>query len=407
MDDKAPAIRKDLEFIPVQQGNQQLILIRDHLGLVREGMGVAPHLFQIMALLDGTKTIRDLQMELMRQRGGVIVGADEVSDLLKKLDDAFMLDSEKFNKAKYQIEAEFNASTVRPCFHCGKSYPDNPAELKKRLDQILTVCPPDPRPNGKIVGLIAPHIDPAAGQDVYASAYQMLKYTAPSRVVLLGVGHQMGNGLFCLTEKNFETPLGLVKNEPALVRGLRKAGKDILTEMDFAHRSEHSIEFQVIFLQHLLGTETFTIVPILCGSFQSGLPEYSRNTFLRKTEPFLCELRRIINEPGYETLLVAGVDFAHIGPKFGHNMPAGYLENQAKTHDNNLLKYLGKLEAERFWEESIRVEDRFNVCGFPAMAAMLEVLPACHGEIINHRYHHERPTQSAVSFAAVVFVAQN
>ncbi|MBL7179941.1 MAG: hypothetical protein ISS65_06990 [Desulfobacterales bacterium] len=167
MDDKAPAIRKDLEFIPVQQGNQQLILIRDHLGLVREGMGVAPHLFQIMALLDGTKTIRDLQMELMRQRGGVIVGADEVSDLLKKLDDAFMLDSEKFNKAKYQIEAE------------------------------------------------------------------------------------------------------------------------------------------------------------------------------------------------------------------------------------------------RFWEESIRVEDRFNVCGFPAMAAMLEVLPACHGEIINHRYHHERPTQSAVSFAAVVFVAQN
>jgi hypothetical protein len=64
MNEMIPSIRKDLEFFPVQHGGQQFILIRDHLGLVQEGKAVAPPLYQIMALLDGSRTIREIQMEL-------------------------------------------------------------------------------------------------------------------------------------------------------------------------------------------------------------------------------------------------------------------------------------------------------------------------------------------------------
>jgi AmmeMemoRadiSam system protein B len=405
MTDKTPLIRRDIEFFPVQHGGQQLILIRDDLGLVQEGKGVAPNLYQFMSLLDGTRTIRDLQMELMRQRGGVLVDSDEVKRLLSKLDESGLLDSDRFRTARDKIMASFTSSEVRPCFHCGRTYPDNPAELKKRLDEVLASQPQGPEPEGKIEALVSPHIDLATGHKVYASAYQMLKRASPSRVVLLGIGHHMMNDLFCVTDKDFETPLGMTKNEPALTKELREAGQSIVAANDFAHRSEHSIEFQVIFLQHLFATNTFTIVPILCGSLQLALPEYSRNAYLKKAGPFLEKLREITKESDKETLVVAGVDFSHIGPKFGHEVPAGHLESQSTAHDKTLLKHLCQLDADDFWEESIKSEDRFNVCGFSAMACLLEILPQCKGKILDYQIRHEEATRSAVSFSAVVFAS--
>ena len=405
MNEKVPVIKRDLEFIPLQHGGQQLILIRDDLGLVEEGMGVAPHLYQFMTLLDGTRTIRDLQMELMRQKGGILVASDEVKKLLAKLDESFLLDSDRFRMGRNQVVDRFTSSKVRACFHCGRAYPDNASELKSRLDEILASQPLAHEPEGKIKALVSPHIDPSTGSKAYASAYQMLKYTSPARVVLLGIGHHMMNDLFALTDKDFETPLGVLRNEPSLIHKLREAGEGIVAATDFAHRSEHSIEFQVIFLQHLLAMETLTIIPVLCSSFQGTLPGYSRNAYVKKARTFLQALREIITESDEETLVVAGVDFSHIGPKFGHELPAEYLESQSSTHDKNLLKHLSRLDAEHFWEESIKSEDRFNVCGFPAMACLLEVLPRCKGKILHYQLRHEEATKSAVSFSAVVFTS--
>jgi len=46
MDDKLPRIRQDLEFIPIQQGDQTVIAVRDHLGLVSEGTALPSDLFE-------------------------------------------------------------------------------------------------------------------------------------------------------------------------------------------------------------------------------------------------------------------------------------------------------------------------------------------------------------------------
>jgi hypothetical protein len=148
----------------------------------------------------------------MHQRGGVLVGSDDVQNLLAKLDAAYMLDSDRFNEARDQIVAEFSSIKVRPCSLCGHSYPADPSELKTGLDDILASQPPAPEPEGKIKALVAPHIDPTAGYKVYASAYGMMAYTKPSRVVVLGTGHHVTNNLFCLTEKDFRTPINSGKN---------------------------------------------------------------------------------------------------------------------------------------------------------------------------------------------------
>ncbi len=392
--------------MPLQSGGQPVILIRDHLGLVPEGKMVSPYLYQLMVSLDGSNTLRDLQMKMMRMKGGVLVGSDEVNNLLAQLDESFLLDSERFKRAKEQIAAEFAAQKTRQCSHCGRSYPQDPIELKKMLAEILSRRPQISKPDGRIKALVSPHIDPTAGANVYACAYQALGDHSPQRVVILGTGHQLTDGLFCLTEKDFVTPLGTAKNEVAVTQQLREAAGEVHTAGDFVHRSEHSIEFQLIFLQHRLSEKPFTIIPILCGSLPANLTEYTRRAYLKKAKRFLEKLAQIVSDPVHETLAVAGVDFSHIGLKFGHDRAADYLARQAEAHDKNLLNHLSRLDVESFWQESIAVHDRYNVCGFHAMACLLEILHECEGKVLGYQLYHEAATQSAVSFAAAIFTTQ-
>jgi AmmeMemoRadiSam system protein B len=214
----------------------------------------------------------------------------------------------------------------------------------------------------------------------------------------------MMGDLFSLTEKDFETPLGKVKTDRGMVRKLREAGRPIISDNDFAHKAEHSLEFQVIFLQHLLAPGSFTIIPILCGPVMTSLSGCTRQAYVEKAKPFLKALSEILEEEDEETLLVAGVDFSHIGPKFGHDMPATHLESQSQNHDQKLLKAVSEGKTDEFWEESLRVADRFNVCGFSAMAGLMEVIPPSKGHVLDYQCWHEQATRSAVSFAAVVFL---
>ena len=106
------------------------------------------------------------------------------------------------------------------------------------------------------------------------------------------------------------------------------------------------IEFQVIFLQHLLSKKPFNIIPILCGSLQTNLADYTRHAYLKKAKPFLEKLAQIVSDPEHEMLVVAGVDFSHIGLKFGHDRAADYLARQTEVHDKNLLNHLSRFDVE-------------------------------------------------------------
>ncbi len=401
-----PRARHDLEFFPAHQDGQEFILVRDHLGLSPEGTALGIPLYQFMTLLDGSRSISDLQTIFMRQQGGVFVGSEEILGLLNNLDATYLLDSEAFQSAKGKIVADFTNKRIRPASHSGKSYPDTPAELRARLNEIMAnkvALPADASvPSGKIQALVAPHIDLNVGHKSYAQAYGMLQDATPTRVVVLGTGHQLQEDLFSLTDKDFETPLGIIKSDGGAVDRLKKAGQGMVALNDFIHRSEHSIEFQLIFLQYVMKKKDFTIIPILSGSLQN-LAAYTRQAFVERASPFLEALQQLLDEPGHETLLVAGVDFSHTGPKFGHEVTARDMENQSREHDQNLLKHLSGMNADHFWKESERVRDQYHVCGFSALACLLEVLPECRGTVLDYEIWHEAPTQSAVSFASVVF----
>ena len=60
-------------------------------------------------------------------------------------------------------------------------------------------------------------------------------------------------------------------------------------------------------------------------------------------------------------------------------------------------------DVEAFWAESRRVGDKYNVCGFSALACLLEALPEVQGRLLGYEFSQEEPTQSAVSYAAIAF----
>ena len=89
---------------------------------------------------------------------------------------------------------------------------------------------------------------------------------------------------------------------------------------DYCHAVEHSIEFQVVFLQHRYGP-TVRIVP--CCAARSGtghaggrLPETNE-----RVERFIGALGELAAREGRRLMFVLGVDFAHVGRRYGDTLP--------------------------------------------------------------------------------------
>lgn len=396
--------RKDLEYIPIRDQGRQLVVIRDRFGLVQEGIAILPQVYQFLVLLDSAKDIQELQNELNRQSNEPDLNLEEICQVIDRLDQSFLLDSERFRQAKGEIVSDFQAKSMRHPCHLGKSYPDRLEDLQTFLDSILSLHTDRTDIPRRVQAVVAPHIDIQLGKDVYSCAYNQIKGTKPSRVIVFGIGHSLDQGLFSLTDKDFTTPLGILHSDSETIQVLRQKGDNILVGHDFDHKTEHSIEFQTIFFHHLLSQHSYSIVPILCGSLQRGLPEYSREAFVNTAGPFLQALKDTLRRPDEQTLVIAGVDFSHIGPKFGHNLPAKEMESEAREHDYKLLNALCQRDARSFWAISAQVNDQYNVCGFSALACLLEILPpACYGKILAYDMWHEEETDSAVGFAASCF----
>ena len=402
MSAEKPKLRNDLDFMPVQSDGKIVVLIRDRLGINKQDRVVSPELYGIMTMLDGSRSARDIQADLMRRQGGDLIPIEEIENLLLKLDSSFFLDSPHYQEAKRNLVAEFSSRTVRHSSHAGLSYPGEKEDLRGMLDGILAIKQEVPSfPDDEIIALIAPHIDLEAGKKAYSNAYRSIQGITPKKIIVLGVGHVMAKDMFCLTRKSFETPLGKVEVDQEIIAELTKAGNDIVSEDDFAHKNEHSIEFQLIFLQHILGDSSFKLVPVLCGSLIGGLPEYTREAYKDIGDDFLNVLSGCAKDG--ETLLIAGVDFSHVGPKFGHDRAASLILEQSETHDRRLLDCLCEGNADGFWSESARAGDRYHVCGFSALACLLEILPSSRGHLLSYETFTEDTTRSAVSFASAVF----
>src|SRR5262249_29314497 len=119
-----------------------------------------------------------------------------------------------------------------------------------------------------------------------------------------------------LTRKDFVTPLGQAVTDGALVDRLADACGASAEMEDYCHSFEHTIEFQVLFLQHMVMPDV-RILPILVGPFvkslrHGGLPEDDD-----QAKRFLEALGELNEQEGKKLFWVLGVDMAHMGARYG------------------------------------------------------------------------------------------
>ncbi|MBI2567070.1 MAG: AmmeMemoRadiSam system protein B [Candidatus Schekmanbacteria bacterium] len=401
---RLPGVRRDMQFVATVYEGKQVVVAQDPIGLGTEPIVLTPEGAALLGLVDRCQTMGDLQDQVTLLFGARSPAIDELEALVTELDRQLLLDSDRYREARRSFVESFEVAPLRQASCAGSAYPATPGELEARLAGIVAsngneaaeACP---------LAVVAPHIDIRVGEAGYAAAYGALRGARPELVVILGVGHAMGSESFCATEKDFETPLGMVRTDTARVRRLRDAGAIAFARSDFPHRREHSIEFQLVFLQHVLANPRFCIVPVLCGSFHRELTKVTRASEISGVREVLREIRSWVTAAPGEVLLIAGVDLSHVGPKFGHEKDAQALVRESEAHDRALLEALLSGRVEAFWGEAKRVEDYYNVCGFSALACLAEILPPVRGRLLHYGVWHEPPTRSAVSFAAARFDA--
>ncbi len=122
--------------------------------------------------------------------------------------------------------------------------------------------PPSNEAINERIALVSPHAGymysgPVAAHGYYACSY--LK--GVELVVIAGPNHHgIGSGLATVRQGAWETPLGKVEVDSDLAKRLVESS-GIVDFDDSAHRSEHSIEVQIPFLQSIYG-DKFKILPI-------------------------------------------------------------------------------------------------------------------------------------------------
>ncbi len=401
-----PRLRGDLRILPTQTESGRVVVIQDPLGLMPQPMAVGGQALELLPLLDGRRSILDLQTELTR-RYGILITSEQVSGVVEKLDAAYLLEGHRYRAGLESLVSEFGAMTSLPASHAGEAYPADPEVLRSWIDALLGKHDGANDADGEVVAVVAPHIDPRVGAEVYAAAYAPLRGAEFDRVVILGVGHSLRDAPLCLTTKDVETPLGTLSCDSELAGKLSVAAGDAASDDDFAFRGEHSVEFQAVILRHVLRNENLRVVPLLCGGLEPLLEGRSRASEIPGVGGFCELLREALNEGERRTLLVAGVDLSHVGPKFGDAMSARAIAPESEEHDRKLLDALVAPAPESFCAEEKATAGRFNVCGFSALACLLEALPpGTTGRLAAFHNWHEERTSSAVSFAAAVFSRQ-
>lgn len=402
---------RPLMILPFTDGQRELVLVNDPLGVTRGQPVLGIEALGILQLLDGTVSIADLSAAVMRESKDLRV-ANMVRDFIAQLDELLLLDSPRFHAAWREMREQYHRLEIRPAALAGRSYPEDRGELEAFLDAHFAeaeraraaagepAAAPDARPRA----ILAPHLDPRRAGPAIARAYLELgaEPAGPLRVVVWGTGHGLFDDRVALTRKHFETPLGKVPCDTAFVDRVAARLGEAAYRGEIAHREEHSIEFQALYLKRRLGDRPFTIVPILCGGFHALIEEGK----LPAEDPAAAALVEGVREAeaalGGDTVHVAGVDFSHVGPRFGDPAVDDAVRDEVRARDQAALGAAEAGDADGWFESIAQHDDSTRICGFAPTWAMLRAADPGRGRLLRYEQSDEEDS-TIVSVAAMVW----
>jgi AmmeMemoRadiSam system protein B len=390
-----------LDVFPVRTQDGGGLALRDPAGMTDAIAVLPPTAVAVVQLFDGARSRSEIQAEFER-RHGQRLPTELLDRLIRQLDDALLLESDRFHDHARRAREHFAQADVRKPAHADRSYPGDPDELRSFLDRIL---PRRAAGNGAAEprALIAPHIDLHRGGAAYGKAYAALGDAAAELFVVLGTDHVGIDQPFTLTRKHYDTPLGRVATDVDLVGQLaRRLGDDpSLFADELHHRTEHSIEFQALLLAHRYGAHRVRVLPILCGSLHTQLA----GGIDPAADPRIGRVIDVLGELLVErrACIVAGADLAHVGPRFGDARALGKADRaRLREQDAATIASCATGSATAFWDDVRRDGDERRICGIAPIYHALRLLGGGRGVALAYdQCAADEDGGSLVSIAAV------
>lgn len=392
----------ELDFTPSSDPEHPGLLIRDPFHFSDAMLLIPPPLVASLACFDGEQNELDLRASLVQATGQIQVGPLE-QHLVDTLSAAGFLENDQFRAMRSEKIAAFAEAARREPSHAGSAYPTDPGEVRRQLDGYMGEVPAASRDS--LLGIAAPHVSPFGGWESYREAYNKLSPAYQDRTfVILGTSHYGEADKFGLTRKPFVTPLGEAITDTALVDELARTAPAAVNMEDYCHSVEHSIEFQVLFLQHIYGPGV-RIVPILCGSYarsiyHGGMPEDNDGV-----KRFLGALGEIAARERSRLMWVLGIDMAHIGHRYGDPLTAVADEGpmaEVAQRDRGRIDRVSAADTEGFWSLVQENKDDLKWCGSAPLYTFLRTVPDARGKLCRYQQWNI-DEQSVVSFAAMTF----
>ncbi|TAJ25229.1 MAG: AmmeMemoRadiSam system protein B [Nitrospirae bacterium] len=401
---------RNLQFSPIKDKDEQYMLLWDPTGLSQDKLVIPLNYFFIIQHFDGEHSLDEIAA-LYLKRFGEFFLPDRMATLIADLDSKLFLEGERVESAKRDAQAAYRQTPLRQAAYAGKSYEADRTKLLAQLEGFFTSKEgPDFKPSenaGKpIKALIAPHYEPKQAGPVYAWAYKELKEAeAPDLFIILGTCHAGLHNAFAVTDKDFETPLGVVPVDRQVLDLFKKKGGTPFFEEDLSHRNEHAIEFQLPFIQHALGSQRpFTILPILCSFPPACLFDQELKALGDQVETFIRLLKETLEETGKKACIVASAELAHIGMRYGDPAPpTDFSFHKCMQTDLEMLKHVEELNADAFAQFIQKEGDSRRISGFAAIYTLLKLVQAEKGQVLRYDRGITDQYNSTVTYASMAF----
>ncbi len=397
-------VLRNLQFSPMKQEGDQLIVLWDPSGLSHEKLVLPLNFFFIVQHFDGEHSLPEIGA-LYLKRFGEFLLPSKVEQLVADLDQKLFLEGPRAETARQQARMDYRQRLSRPAVFAGRSYEADSAKLRKQIDGFFTSDEgPDFKPSehrGKsIKGLVVPTYDLKQAGPVYAWGYKELQEARqPDVYILIGTAHAGLENLFAVTDKDFDTPLGVVPVDQPIVNRLKAAAPEFFEE-DVAHRSEHAIEFQLPFLQTVIG-KSFTMIPILSSFSALSLND---PTVRSSVDRFLCTLRDAIDASGQSVCVIAAGELTHLGLRYGDSAPpTDFSFHRSMQRDLEMLKQVEELKPEEFAGFIQKENDQRRISGFSPIYSLLRLIQAEKGHVLRYDRGITDQYNSTVTYASLAF----
>jgi hypothetical protein len=400
---------RPVEVIPVQDGpSGRGVWLRDPADPDVRPLAISTAGVEVLMLLDGRRTVGELSAALTLR--GVSLTEQHVRTFLNRLDEGGFLEGPRWEHRYTSRKAEFLARPLRAATHAGGAYPSSVPDLNRMLHAAyLHVDGPGALPAERstetLRAVIAPHVDLHRGAPTYSWAYKAVAETQPAELyVVLGTCHTPVEGHFAATRKPYDTPFGPAPTDAAFLDRLQLLwGRDLFAG-EFSHAGEHSIEFQAVYLRSL-GIEA-PIVPLLCDSLHSMVPAGKSPMDVALVREFVEALHAAIRSDGRQITLIAAVDLAHIGQRFGDRWvvdPAR--QRTVEGADREMLDLILAPDADAYYEQVMRDRDARRICGLTPIYILSALMQAEHrqGALLRYTQWVDTDLSSSVTFASAIY----